>query len=354
MENNHFIYGKKRSDFFINEAELQFIKNHNFAQIMENKDKKEKLVAIFKKIASLSIVQKDIYNILNGFQLPEAKTTNQYNDFILKFIQNQEIKNNFRENGTIGNSIFILYLLLNNIIKYVQQKKIHFQNNINSKNVNKINQVYKEIRYLIKKFLKFREKIYMISQLKYIEAPIVKNTIIRPYFYYYHFYRPLIEEYIINNNDFIYNYENVRKHLLFRQEAFFYKVNRNNNSNNNSNNTKYKKFNIKKLIQNLNVSNNMSIKYNIENVNKLNEINIYNLYSIYYIKENRNNSSTIHTIISKRNHYFYKYEYKINENKVIVSKNPEFIYINEENLKQFLEKESSTYGRLQKVFSLFN
>jgi hypothetical protein len=351
MEKNDLIYGKKKSDFILNENELEFIKAHTFSQIMNNESKKMKLMNIFKKIGSLSVVQKDVYNILNSFQLNESKNTNSYNNFIKKFIQNQEIENNFRKNEEIGNSIFILYLLLNNIVKYVKRKKIDANENISSRNEEKINKAYKEIRFLIKKFLKLREKIYSMTQLQYIESPIVQNANITNRFYYYHFYRPLIEYIILEKhkiNDFVYDYENVKKYLLFKDNVFFYKLNPNNNINNNLNNNlnnkvysmKYIIYNINEFIKTLNIK-----IYNSNN--NVSNMNIYNLYSIYYINGN------IHNIISKRNTHFYLYKYEINNNKIIQSKNPESIYINENNLNQFLEKNHKTYGILQKVFSLY-
>lgn len=178
MENN-LIYGKRYQDFFINENELQFIKNHTFNNIMSNEEKKVKLMTIFKKVGLLSVVQNDIYSILNGFELSKLNNPNNYNNFITQFIEKQNINENFRKNKnkSVSNSIFILYLLLNNILKYIEKKKLNFNKIINSNNINKINQVYKEIRYLIKKFLKFREKIYTIIQLKYIEQPISKKYI---------------------------------------------------------------------------------------------------------------------------------------------------------------------------------
>ncbi len=344
MEKNDLIYGKKKSDFILSENELNFIKAHTFSQIMSNEDKKMKLMNIFKKIGSLSVVQKDVYNILNSFQLNEAKNTNHYNNFIKKFIQNQKIENNFRKNEEIGNSIFILYLLLNNIVKYVKRKKIDLNQNISSRNEQKINQAYKEIRFLIKKFLKLREKIYSMTQLKYIEAPIPKNTNITNitnHFYYYHFYRPLIEYIILQKhkiNNFVYHYQNVTKYLLFKDEAFFYKLNPNNN----------KVYSMKYIIYDINeFINELNIKIYNSNVNS-SEINVYNLYSIYYI-----NGKT-HTIISKRNTHFYLYQYEIENAKIQQSKNPESIYINEKNINQYLEKNNSTYGTLQKVFSIYN
>ena len=66
VNENQLIYGKLFNDFVLSKNELQFMKNESFNEIMSSKEKKERLMAIFKKIGSLSIVQKNVQNILNG------------------------------------------------------------------------------------------------------------------------------------------------------------------------------------------------------------------------------------------------------------------------------------------------
>lgn len=340
ISENKLIYGKLFNDFALNENKLKFIKNESFIDIMKNEEKKERLMSIFKKIGSLSVVQKNIQSILNGFNISTEINKQNYNQKINAILKNPNLileNNGLMENSGISKSILILYLLLNQIIIYVK--------NIKSKN----EQSYKEIRYLIKKFLNMREKIYQIIQLQYIEPPIPKERGIVNNYYYYHFYRPLMI-YILNENSINledYNYENVKNYFLFRGQALFYKINSGeNNSNNNTSNsnfgTNYIIYNFRILQNELNIR--IYDNTNIENQNiKINQLN-----ALYFRKEEENGSRR-DFIICKRNDNFYIYEYVIKGNKIVQSKKVKSIYIGNKNISNFLVKNHSKYGLLEKV-----
>ncbi len=356
ISENELIYGKLFNDFVLNQSELQFMKNEPFNEIMSNKEKKDRLMAIFKKIGSLSVVQRNIQNILNGFNISTQTNEKNYTTQIRNILKNSNSKLETINGNNQSKSILILYLLLNYIISYIKKRSSNEQS-------------YKEIRYLIRKFLNMREKIYQIIQLQYIEPIIPKERAIVNNYYYYHLYRPLIM-YILNENNITlnddsllpsahslgtkkveYNYENVKNYFLFRSEALFYKINSGeNNSNNNTSlnsnfSTNYVIYNFGEFQKKLNIR--IYNKENFENKN----IKINHLNALYFRKEEENNNRR-DFIICKRNDNFYIYEYVIKDKQILQSKKVKSIYIGSKNLNIFLVKNHPKYGLLEKVVCL--
>ncbi len=256
MENNNIkIFGKKKSDLILTEEDLNFLKelltnNASSLSVTTNNKVKGRFLEIMNKISSLSLTQENIYNIFEGLELGNSESIqdlfknfnfkeliNNPKNFINKFeIQNSNLsrknKNKFEKlsyiinpvnkqtpKSKIGKSILIFFFILSQIVKYIKMKKSIFNGALSrnirtsSLNIEKAQRAFDEFKFLAKKFLKMREKIFELTQLQYAEESIPKNTIVfvksnpnpKPlpnfhYFIYYHFFKNEIDKILLDNN----------------------------------------------------------------------------------------------------------------------------------------------------------
>ncbi len=278
MSNNNRILGKKKDELILTKEDLIFLNDllkNTSALSISNASIKGRFLGIMNKISSLSLTQENLINIFEGLHLGNSESIqNLFTNFNFKkliedpstFINSYQInnsnlsannKNKFEKlsyiinkdpsnptpKSKIGKSVLIFFFILSQIVKYIKMKKAIFNGALNrnirtnSLNINKATEAFNEFKFLAKKFLKMREKIFELTQLQYAEQNIPKDTILytRPiipassiasapvpkksiayefhYFIYYHFFKNeinhillkynKISESILKYNDFI-------------------------------------------------------------------------------------------------------------------------------------------------------
>ncbi len=231
MSNPNTIYGKVRNDYMLNAEEVAFVnnlskrftkqsqlkpnnplnilKNENFVNLT-NVNISNQLKKILNKISSLSFIQENIHQIFNGYDLKNSKSLQRlYNQFNFKamienpnvlnqyifenqisaenkklFSNKSYIKNESNNRSKLGKSVLLFFFILQKMVSYIKNKKADFNrliksgrtNNLSTVNQEKLNQAiksYKGFEYLMNKFLKLREKIFLITQLN--KKKIIKN-----------------------------------------------------------------------------------------------------------------------------------------------------------------------------------
>lgn len=267
MNNNkNRILGKKKDELILTSDDLNFLNqlfkdtstlptNPSVTQLsISNDSTKARFLNIMNKISSLSLTQENLINIFEGLHLGNSDSIQDlFSNFNFKelikdpktFINSYEIKNNNISQGNknkfaalsyiinknasnptpkskIGKSVLIFFYILSQIVKYIKMKKALFNGALNrnirtnSLNIEKATQAYNEFKFLAKKFLKMREKIFELTQLQYAEENIPKDTIVYTrkfkvnqtgqttstmlgepygfhYFIYYHFFKNEID-----------------------------------------------------------------------------------------------------------------------------------------------------------------
>lgn len=266
---NNRILGKKKDELILTSTDLNFL-NQLFKDTsttsptpgttplsISNASTKARFLNIMNKISSLSLTQENLINIFEGLHLGNSESIqNLFANFNFKelienpetFVKNYEINNSNISQGNknkfaalsyiinkdpanpipkskIGKSILIFFYILSQIVKYIKMKKAIFNGALNrnirtnSLNIEKATQAYNELKFLAKKFLRMREKIFELTQLQYAEENIPKDTIVytkpitptasgklpdKPYdfhyFIYYHFFKNEIDSILLKHD----------------------------------------------------------------------------------------------------------------------------------------------------------
>lgn len=270
--NKNRILGKKRDELILTSTDLNFLNqlfkdtstlptNPAVKQLsISNASTKSRFLNIMNKISSLSLTQENLINIFEGLHLGNSDSIQDlFTNFNFKelikdpktFINSYEINNNNISQGNknkfaklsyiinkdpskpipkskIGKSILIFFFILSQIVKYIKMKKAIFNGVLNrnirtsSLNIDKATQAYNELKFLAKKFLRMREKIFELTQLQYAEENIPINTIVYTrtfkvnqttgqstmlgepygfhYFIYYHFFKNEIDSILLKHD----------------------------------------------------------------------------------------------------------------------------------------------------------
>lgn len=382
---NKFIHGLQRENRMLNGEEIGFLNNlgkritnaGNYQALpnLRNEEISNKLKVILDKISSLSFIQDNIHEIFDGYDLTNSESIKKlFKNFDFKsMIQNPNVLNqyifenkitgqnkqkfsnksyintqNINTTSKIGKSVLIFFFILKKMVEYIKMKKKQFDDLIKSGRVNNISKVnsnklakaikaYKGFEFLMKKFLKAREKIFSITQLQYVEEPLPKDTIIsNDYFFYYHFFKEVIDGVLLHYNIIpkpLKKYSELNTFLINNKIVF------------NENNIKIllpqsRRNSVITLPFIFNFENNPLYEINIKPDNANIQINKNKVISsVLYIKE-ANNVNNSMTIISKRNKSYVIFEYVIsaNDNRIIQSKKPKLI--------EFDKNKNNDYGEI--------
>ena len=172
--------------------------------------------------------------------------------------------------------------------------------------LSKATKAYQGFIFLMKKFLKIREKIFAITQLQYVEENIPKNTIINNnYLVYYHFFKELIDGVLLHHHIIdkpIKKYDELNNKVIFTNDNIIFNFSNNIGSRRNSVFSSQFKFKF---------NNNPLYEIHIKNENTNIQINNKKaISSILYL--DTSNTNKIIKIISKRNKSYVMFEYIIN------------------------------------------
>lgn len=332
----------------------RFKNNGNGLPNLASEEISNKLNIILNKISSLSFIQDNIHEIFDGLDLTNSasikdlfskfdfktliKNPNSMNNYTFQnklSVVNQTLFQSKIRNGNIsakdkiGKSLFIFFFILQKMVHYIKMKRAQFDKLIESGRTNSISKVnqeklaeaikaYKGFLFLIKKFLKIREKIFAITQLQYVEENVPKGTFVGNYFFYYHFFKNIIDNILINYKMIenpLKKYEDFNQFVKNTKLVFgdnFIKIYMRTLNGNRGNTFNELIFNNNPIFD---FFHNKDEKNNIQILKK-------NIYSILYFNE----PNGLMTIISKRNKSYFIFQYKLKEENsnhiVLESKKP--------------------------------
>ncbi len=311
------LYGTNTNDIFLTKEEEALFKLPVMELIVP--DKLEEFKSVLRKISKLRLQRDSFLKAINGnklktnsklqenltsmIQKAEAKiknsrstTTGELEALVTEINENVgKIRGKMRKNGNaqdpfISKSAILLYIFLVRVVKYIndETKKL---NSLTEEEEKK--KVVSKLQMFGKKYIQLREELFLLFELQHVEPPIqsgsvneanINNEIIE--IIYYHIYKPFVNP----------------------------KINEKSTLNN-----------IKSISENIKTT---SVKlpprtYNMSQYNSfISNFNQGTIQSVVFIKEA--NEERMVSILTKRNHFYYKYKYQIKGNQII-SYNPELI-----------------------------
>lgn len=318
------LYGTNTNDIFLTKEEEALFKLPVMELILP--DKLEEFISVLRKISKLRLQRDSFLKAINGNKLikgNELKRKSKLEENLTSMIQKAEkinsrstttgelealvteinenvgkIRGKMKKNGNaqdpfISTSAILLYIFLVRVVKYIndETKKL---NSLTEEEEKK--KVVSKLQMFGKKYIQLREELFLLFELQHVEPPIQSGSVNEAnindrieQIVYYHMYKPLTEKSTLDNMKSINTSKNVS--------------NRNTSSLD-------QEIKIKKSI--------------LEN----------KLISILFKQEK--NDKTTYAIVTKRNHFYYKYKYEVNGNQII-SHYPELV----EDIESYIEKYKS-------------
>ncbi len=367
------IHNIERKNRMLNAEEIGFLNNlgnqikrsknnGNGLPNLASEEISNKLNIILNKISSLSFVQDNIHEIFDGFDLTNSASIkdlfskfdfkklianpNSINNYtfqnklsvVNKTLFQNKIRNRNGNEDKIGKSLFIFFFILQKMVHYIKMKRAQFNKLIESGRTNHINKVnqeklaeatkaYKGFIFLVKKFLKIREKIFAITQLQYVEENVPKGTFVGNYFFYYHLFKDIIDNILIHNKIIEKPFKKYKDFNQFVTDGRIIS---------NDDNIQFILNKNRKNDYEFNFDNNplLNIYHKDGNENNV-RILKKNVYSVLYSKE-LNNNNKLCTIISKRNKSYFIFQYLLkegNSNRIVLeSKKPKLFHFEKDKI----------------------
>jgi hypothetical protein len=312
------LYGTNTNDIFITKEEEALFKLPVMELIVP--DNLEKFKSVLRKISKLRLQRDSFLKAINGkslkntkiqenltsmIQKAEAKiknsrstTTGELEALVTEINENvKKITGKMKKNGTdpfISTSAILLYIFLVRVVKYINEETKKLQPDLGDEEKKKVIQ---KLQMFGKKYIQLREELFLLFELQHVEPPIQSGSVNQAnvdqrieQIVYYHMYKPLTEKSTLEN--------------------------------------------IKNINTSKNVSNQNRMNSNEEIKIEKKTIQENKLISIVFKQEK--NGKTTYAIVTKRNHFYYKYKYEVNGNQII-SHHPELV----EDIESYIEKYKS-------------
>ncbi len=320
------LYGTNTNDIFLTKEEEALFKLPVMELILP--DKLEEFISVLRKISKLRLQRDSFLKAINGNKLikgNELKRKSKLEENLTSMIQKAEkinsrstttgelealvteinenvgkIRGKMKKNGNaqdpfISTSAILLYIFLVRVVNYIKEetKKL---NSLTEEEEKK--KVVSKLQMFGKKYIQLREELFLLFELQHVEPPIQSGSVNQAnvdqrieQIIYYHMYKPVLSEKITLEN-----------------------------------------------IKNINTSKNVSNQYRMNSNEEIKiekkTIQENKLISILFKQEK--NGKTTYAIVTKRNHFYYKYKYEVNGNQII-SHHPELV----EDIESYIEKYKS-------------
>ena len=177
MSQPKLIYGKKPSNMHITMDNRAILTNMNNHKVI-NRGERDKFMNVMKKIFIVNLQKDDLLRVFEGqnmisknntfqeivsrinSQIRNAKSTENKNirTILNEMMQNKEFIPPNGLNQKMFTSILLLYVVLYDLVHFVKEK-LNEYNNQNT-TIETKNTIYRSLRYLAKKYILLREKIY--------------------------------------------------------------------------------------------------------------------------------------------------------------------------------------------------
>ncbi len=314
------LYGTNTNDIFLTKEEEALFKLPVMELILP--DKLEEFKSVLRKISKLRLQRDSFLKAINGKSLKNTKiqknlnviiqkaeskiknsrstTTEELETLVTEINENvKSITGKMKKNGNaqdpfISKSAILLYIFLVRVVKYINEET----KKLNSLTEEEKKKVVSKLQMFGKKYIQLREELFLLFELQHVEPPIQSGSVNQAnvdqrieQIIYYHMYKPVLSEKITLEN-----------------------------------------------IKNINTSKNVSNQYRMNSNEEIKiekkTIQENKLISILFKQEK--NGKTTYAIVTKRNHFYYKYKYEVNGNQII-SHHPELV----EDIESYIEKYKS-------------
>ncbi len=314
------LYGTNTNDIFLTKEEEALFKLPVMELILPDKLKEFK--SVLRKISKLRLQRDSFLKAINGKSLKNTKiqknlnviiqkaeskiknsrstTTEELETLVTEINENvKSITGKMKKNGNaqdpfISTSAILLYIFLVRVVKYINEET----KKLNSLTEEEKKKVVSKLQMFGKKYIQLREELFLLFELQHVEPPIQSGSVNQAnvdqrieQIIYYHMYKPVLSEKITLENK-----------------------------------------------KNINTSKNVSNQYRMNSNEEIKiekkTIQENKLISILFKQEK--NGKTTYAIVTKRNHFYYKYKYEVNGNQII-SHYPELV----EDIESYIEKYKS-------------
>jgi hypothetical protein len=311
------LYGTNTNDIFLTKEEEALFKLPVTTLIQP--ENLEAFKSVLRKISKLRLQRDSFLKAINGKSLKNTKIQKNLNVIIqkaeskiknsrsttteeletlvteinenVKSITGKMKKNRNAQDPFISTSAILLYIFLVRVVKYINEET----KKLNSLTEEEKKKVVSKLQMFGKKYIQLREELFLLFELQHVEPPIQSGSVNQAnvdqrieQIIYYHMYKPVLSEKI--------------------------------------------------TLENINTSKNVSNQYRMNSNEEIKiekkTIQENKLISILFKQEK--NGKTTYAIVTKRNHFYYKYKYEVNGNQII-SHHPELV----EDIESYIEKYKS-------------